>query len=139
MNLTTIHLPTLNACLNATAGVLLFCGYKAIKNKNLKLHRTFMLSALVCSTLFLCSYLIYHATSGSTPYEGEGFLRILYFSILLTHIPLAVIIVPFCLVAVYHAIKGNISKHTKITVWLWPTWMYVSVTGVIIYLMLYIF
>ena len=99
-----------------------------------------MIAALVASTLFLVSYITYHALiHGVTRYQGQGLIRIIYFTILLTHTPLAVIIVPFCLVAVYHALKGNFQKHTAITKWLWPVWMYVSLTGVIIYLMLYIF
>jgi len=99
-----------------------------------------MIAALAASFVFLCSYLTYHYLHpGVTRYQGEGLLRIVYFTILLTHTPLAVLIVPFCLTAVYHAIKGNFEKHTRITRWLFPVWMYVSVTGVIIYLMLYVF
>ena len=99
-----------------------------------------MISALIASTLFLISYITYHILiHGVTRYQGQGIARPIYFFILLTHTPLAVIIVPFCLMAVYHAVKGNFQAHTRITRWLWPTWMYVSVTGVLIYLMLYIF
>jgi len=134
-----IHsLPPINAALNATAGIFLFLGWKAIKRGDQKRHQKLMVCALIASSLFLCSYLTYHYYTGSTRYQGEGILRTIYFMILLTHTPLAAIIVPFCLTAVYHAIKGNFTKHTRITKWLLPVWMYVSVTGVIIYLMLYV-
>jgi len=134
-------LPTLNACLNATAGILLFLGWRAIKHGNKDVHRRFMIAALICSAVFLCSYVTYHVLKEGvvTRYTGEGILRIIYFTILLTHTPLAVIIVPFCIIAVYHAYKQNFAAHVKITKWLFPVWMYVSVTGVVIYVMLYIF
>lgn len=135
------NLPTLNACLNAAAGILLFSGWRAIKQGKKDVHRKFMVAALICSALFLCSYVTYHVLKEGvvTRYAGEGILRFIYFAILLTHTPLAVIIVPFCIVAVYHAYKQNFVAHVKITKWLFPVWMYVSVTGVIIYLMLYVF
>lgn len=133
-------LPTLNACLNFSAGVFLFLGYRAIKARNIKAHKKFMICALVVSTLFLCSYLTYHYLSpGVTRYQREGVFKFIYFFILLTHTPLAAIIVPFCIAAVYFAIKGNFARHVKITRWLYPVWLYVSVTGVLIYLMLYVF
>jgi len=138
----TYHdLPTLNASLNALAAVFLFLGGRAIKFKNKETHKKYMIAALISSVLFLTSYLIYHyQTHGMvTKYQGEGILRFVYYFILCTHIPLAGIIVPFCIAAVYHAIKQNYLKHIKITKWLLPVWMYVSVTGVLIYLMLYIF
>jgi len=136
----TLHLPTLNACLNLTAGILLFLGWRAIRNKKSAVHKKFMIAALICSFLFLVSYLTYHlTTAGVTRYQGQGMLRFIYFSILLTHTPLAVIIVPFCLRAVYFALRGDFARHVRITRWLLPAWMYVSVTGVLIYLMLYIF
>ncbi|MCB9748095.1 MAG: DUF420 domain-containing protein [Candidatus Omnitrophica bacterium] len=132
--------PMINAGLNATAGVFLFLGYKAIKANNQSLHKQFMIFALITSTLFLTSYLTYHYISpGPTRYQREGILRVIYFFILLTHTPLAAIIVPACCVAVYHAIKNDFKRHTQITRWLYPAWIYVSITGVIIYLMLYVF
>ena len=138
--MTTPLLPTINASLNAMAGIFLFLGWLAIKKGRQEIHKRCMISALVSSTLFLISYVTYHILiHGVTRYQGQGIVRPIYFFILLTHTPLAVIIVPFCLTAVYHAVKGNFQAHTKITRWLWPTWMYVSVTGVLIYLMLYIF
>ena len=134
-------LPTLNARLNATAGMLLFSGWRAIKNGKKDVHRRFMVAALICSAVFLCSYVTYHVLKEGvvTRYTGEGILRVIYFTILLTHTPLAVIVVPFCIIAVYHAYKQNFTAHVKITKWLFPVWMYVSVTGVVIYVMLYIF
>ncbi len=134
------YLPTLNACLNLTAGILLFVGWRAIRNKKSAVHKRFMLAALTASFLFLISYLTYHLTTvGVTRYQGQGILRFIYFFILLTHTPLAVIIVPFCLRAVYFALRGDFARHVRITKWLLPVWMYVSVTGVLIYLILYVF
>lgn len=134
-----IFFPTLNAVLNLTAAIFLFLGYMAIKRKDVKQHRRFMIAALCASFLFLICYVIYHLMTGSTQYEGEGILRVIYFIILLTHTPLAMLIVPFVIAAVIFALKGDFKRHVMITRWLWPTWMYVSVTGVVIYLMLYIF
>ena len=136
----TIFFPTLNACLNLTAAIFLLMGFLAIKKGDQARHKKFMVTALCASFLFLICYVSYHAMVGTvTRYEGEGVWRVIYFSILLTHTPLAVLIVPFVIAAVYFALKGNFPAHTRITRWLWPTWMYVSVTGVLIYLMLYIF
>jgi len=134
------YLPTINACLNLTAGILLFLGWRAIRNKKSAVHKKFMIAALVVSFLFLICYLTYHlTTAGVARYQGQGILRVVYFSILLTHTPLAVIIVPFCLRAVYFALQGDFARHVRITKWLLPAWMYVSGTGVLIYLILYIF
>jgi len=134
-------LPTINVTLNALAGILLFFGWRAIKAGKRDLHRNFMISAFVCSILFLCCYLTYHYLIHGvvTRYQGEGFLRILYFSILLTHTPLAAIVPIFAIKAVIHAVKKDFQKHVRVTRWLYPVWMYVSVTGVLIYLMLYVF
>ena len=131
-------LPTINASLNALSGILLFCGYRAIKAGDRKVHRAFMISAFVSSTVFLCTYVTYHVlVPGVTRYQGHGIWRPIYYTILLTHTPLAAIIVPFAIAALWHATKQNFKAHTKITKWLFPVWSYVSVTGVIIYLMLY--
>lgn len=132
-------LPTVNASLNFLAGIFLVSGYRAIKSGNRDLHTKLMICALVASTVFLASYLTYHfLTPGPNKYQGEGVMRFIYFTILLTHTPLAAIIVPFCIAAVVFAIKGNYAAHVKITKWLFPAWMYVSVTGVLIYLFLYV-
>lgn len=139
MNITLF--PTINASLNALAGLFLFGGFLAIKKGNQKLHQKMMIGALISSAVFLVCYLTYHALKDGvvTRYEGEGLARIIYFTILLTHTPLAALVVPAALTAVYFAAKGQFQKHVKITRWLYPVWIYVSVTGVIIYLMLYIF
>ena len=133
--------PTVNASLNFLAGILLLSGWIAIKSGNKILHKKLMAGALVCSVLFLICYVSYHAMLHGvvTKYQGTGIKRFVYFSILLTHTPLAIIIVPFSILAVRHALRGNFEKHIQITRWLLPVWMYVSVTGVIIYLMLYIY
>ncbi|MBF0512412.1 MAG: DUF420 domain-containing protein [Candidatus Omnitrophica bacterium] len=133
-------LPTINAFLNGLAGIFLFFGYLAIKRKDQQLHKRLMLCAFVSSTLFLCAYLYYHASTHIlTHYQGHGIKRGIYYFILGTHTPLAVLIVPFIIMAIRYALKGNFSKHTRITRWLYPIWIYVSLTGVLIYLMLYVF
>lgn len=132
-------LPTVNATLNAIAFLFLLGGWYAIRfRKDRSLHRILMVCAVVASALFLACYLYYHAHAGSVKYTGEGVLRYLYFAILITHIPLAGLMTPFILAAIYFAWKGNFTAHTRITRWLWPVWIYVSVTGVIIYVMLYL-
>ena len=132
-------LPTINAFLNALAGVFLVLGFLAIKRKDRVTHKKYMLCAFASSVLFLCAYLYYHLTSvGITHYKGQGISRGIYFFILGTHTPLAVLIVPFIILAIRHALKGDFRKHTRITKWLYPVWLYVSVTGVIIYMMLYV-
>ena len=132
-------LPTINASLNASAGLFLVLGGIAIQNKDRIRHRLMMLCAFASSALFLCAYLYYHLTSrGISHYQGKGISRVVYFFVLGTHTPLAVLIVPFIIMAIRHALKGEFEKHTRITKWLYPTWLYVSVTGVVVYLMLYI-
>jgi len=133
-------LPTINASLNASAGLFLILGGVAIKNKDRVRHRMLMICAFGCSALFLCAYLYYHLTSrGISHYQGHGILKAVYFFVLIPHTILAVTIVPFIIMAIRHALRGEFDKHTRITRWLYPTWLYVSVTGVIVYLMLYIF
>ena len=136
----TVHdLPAVNASLNAIATVLLALGWWAIKvRQDRDLHRNFMAAALVCSAVFLSCYLYYHYNAGAmTPFEKQGAIRVVYFAILITHVPLAGLMTPFILAAVWFAWRKRFDLHVKITKWLWPVWMYVSVTGVIIYLMLY--
>ena len=135
------YFPTINACLNGFAGVMLLFGWRAIKANQRERHRRFMIAAVISSALFLCSYVTYHVLKEGvvTRYEGEGVLRWVYFAVLLTHTPLAVLIVPFVIRAVWLALKGEYQRHARITRWLLPVWLYVSVTGVVIYLMLYIF
>lgn len=137
--MTVEDLPAVNAALNGVAAVFLFLGWRAIKAKRRDVHARYMVCALVASTAFLSSYLVYHYHTGSTAYEGEGFWRIVYFTILVTHVPLAGLMVPFILAAVWFAYRKRFDIHTRITKVLWPVWMYVSVTGVLIYAMLYVF
>ena len=130
-------LPTLNAILNSISAILLTTGYVFIKQKNRTAHRNCMIGAFITSTLFLTSYLIYHFNVGSVKFQGQGAVRTVYFSILLTHTVLAVVIVPMIFVTFARALKGNFSQHRRIARWTLPLWLYVSVTGVIVYLMLY--
>jgi len=133
-------LPTINASLNALAGVFLILGGIAIKNKDRIKHRALMICAFISSVLFLCCYLYYHITSrGISHYQGKGILKLIYFLVLIPHTLLAVTIVPFIIMAIRYALRGEYDKHTKITRWLYPTWLYVAVTGVTVYMMLYIF
>ncbi len=131
------QLPTLNAILNGSAAVLMSCGYLFIRRRHVHRHRNLMLAALVCSTLFLTSYLVYHYHTGSHPYSGQGPLRSVYFGILLTHTVLAAVLVPLVVITVFRALRGDFTRHRKIARYTFPVWLYVSVTGVVIYLMLY--
>ena len=131
------NLPTLNAILNATSAIFLAAGFLFIRRKNIKAHRLSMLAALISSTLFLTSYLIYHYLAGSTRFQGPGWARMLYLVILIPHTILAAIMVPFILVVVLRAFRNQFEKHRRLARWTLPVWLYVSVTGVIIYLMLY--
>lgn len=131
------NLPHLNAILNATSGVLLVTGYVFIRKGKINAHRNCLVAALIASTIFLASYLTYHYFHGSTRFTGIGLIRPIYFAILLTHTVLAVIIVPFIGVTLYRAVHADFVRHRRIARWTFPMWLYVSVTGVIVYLMLY--
>ncbi len=133
-------LPSVNAFLNTLSTVLLTGGWVAIKaQKNEAKHKRFMIAAMVSSTLFLTFYVLNRIlVGGFTRYEGEGIIRVIYFLILGTHTPLAMIILPASFMALWHAYKRNFKAHVGITKWLLPVWLYVSVTGVIIYYMLYV-
>ena len=130
-------LPGLNATLNATSAVLLIAGYFFIRRKNTAAHKACMLSALGVSTLFLTSYLYLHYNVGSTHFTGEGWIRPVYFTLLLSHTILAAAIVPLALTTFYRAFKEQFDRHRKIARWTLPLWIYVSVTGVLIYFFLY--
>jgi uncharacterized membrane protein YozB (DUF420 family) len=130
-------LPALNAALNGTAAALLVSGYACIRGRRVTAHRACMILAVVASTLFLASYLTYHAQVGSVPYRGTGWLRALYFTILLTHTVLAAVIVPLVAVTLVRALRGNFERHRAIARWTLPIWLYVSTTGVAVYVMLY--
>jgi putative membrane protein len=130
-------LPALNAVLNATSAVLLTVGYVFIRSRKIAAHLTCMLTAFGVSTLFLISYVIYHYHAGSRPFAGQGWIRPVYFTLLLTHIVLAAAIVPLALTTMYRALTGQFARHKWIARWTLPIWLYVSVTGVVIYWMLY--
>lgn len=130
-------LPALNASLNAASAVLLIAGYLFIRRGYVRRHKAAMLAACVVSTLFLISYVIYHANAGSKPFQGRGPIRVVYFAILITHVILAAAIVPLALVTLVRGLRARFDAHIRIARWTLPIWLYVSVTGVIVYLMLY--
>lgn len=130
-------LPLLNATLNATSAVLLTTGYVFIRRHKVTAHKICMMAACVVSTLFLLSYLTYHLQVGSIRFTGQGWMRPVYFSILISHTILAALTVPLVLVTLFRALKERFDKHKQIARWTLPIWLYVSVTGVVIYLLLY--
>ena len=133
------QLPTLNAALNSLSAVFLLAGFFYIKSGNRGAHRACMLTAFGCSTLFLISYLIYHYGVGSVPFKGQGWIRPVYFTILITHTVLATAVVPLALITLTRALKQRFDRHRRIARWTFPIWLYVSVTGVVVYWMLYWF
>jgi uncharacterized membrane protein YozB (DUF420 family) len=130
-------LPAVNATLNATSGVLLLVGYVQIRRRQIDAHRNAMLAAFGSSTLFLVSYLVYHAQAGSRPFAGRGAMRVAYFAILISHVILAAAILPLAITTLTLGLRGQYDRHVRIAKWTFPIWMYVSVTGVIVYVMLY--
>jgi uncharacterized membrane protein YozB (DUF420 family) len=130
-------LPAVNATLNGIATIFLAVGWAFIRRRDWKRHRACMIAAFVMSALFLVSYLVYHANVGSVPFQGQGSIRTVYFTILITHIILAALILPLALVTLSRALSRRFDKHRQIARWTLPIWLYVSVTGVIIYVMLY--
>jgi uncharacterized membrane protein YozB (DUF420 family) len=131
------NLPTLNALLNATSATLLIAGYIFIRRRNIAAHRACMLGAVIASAAFFVSYAIYHAHAGTTKFAGTGWVRPVYFAILISHTLLAAVIVPMVLVTLVRALRSDFTRHRAIARWTLPLWLYVSVTGVLIYLMLY--
>jgi uncharacterized membrane protein YozB (DUF420 family) len=130
-------LPALNASLNALSTVLLVTGYVLVRQRKLIAHRNVMIAALVCSVLFLTSYLIYHAQVGSVKFQGQGTARTIYFTILLTHTVLAALVPFLAVITVWRAYRKQYARHARIARWTLPIWLYVSVTGVVVYWMLY--
>ncbi len=130
-------LPALNAFLNGTSAVLLTIGYVFIRRKKVTGHKVCMVTAFGVSCLFLVSYLIHHYRVGSISFSGQGWVRSVYFALLISHIILAALIVPLALTALYRGLNGQFEKHVKITRWALPIWLYVSVSGVTVYVMLY--
>lgn len=131
------YLPHLNACLNGTSALLLFTGYTFIRSRNVTAHRVCQIAALGISLLFLASYLTYHYNHGATRFQGTGLVRTFYFTVLTSHTILAMVIVPLVILTFYRAFRGEFSKHRRIARVTLPLWLYVCVTGVIVYLMLY--
>ena len=130
-------LPALNATLNGVATVLLVLGYRHIRRREIAQHRRCMIAAFVTSILFLVSYVVYHANIGSRPFGGQGAIRVVYLTILFTHVVLAAIVPPLAIVTLVRGLQARYDKHRRIARWTFPIWLYVSITGVIVYLMLY--
>jgi uncharacterized membrane protein YozB (DUF420 family) len=127
----------LNASLNGTSGVLLACGYAAIRRGKVAVHKRFMISAFIVSSVFLVSYLLYHYRVGHVAFQGQGWIRPVYFVLLTSHTILAIVIVPLILITLRRALLERFDKHRIIARWTLPLWFYVCVTGVIVYLMVY--
>lgn len=130
------QLPALNALLNSASTVFIISGFVAIKRKKYVTHMKLMLTAFITSSLFLISYLLYHNFVGHTPFPGEGWIRPVYFSILISHIILSAFVVPLVLTSYYFAFSGKFKTHRKVSMWTFPIWLYVSITGVVIFFVL---
>jgi uncharacterized membrane protein YozB (DUF420 family) len=134
----TVHdLPAVNASLNAVSGVLLVGGYTLMRLRRIDLHRKVMIAAFGTSSLFLVCYLVYHAQVGSVPFPRYGFVRSLYFTILITHVVLAATVPPLAIITMTRGLQGRYPQHRRIARWTFPIWLYVSVTGVLVYVLLY--
>jgi uncharacterized membrane protein YozB (DUF420 family) len=134
---TISDLPALNATLNGVAAIFLLIGYREIRRGRMGRHRAAMLAACATSALFLTSYVIYHAHAGSRPFTGQGPTRYVYFAILISHVVLAAAILPMVLVTLSRALRERFDRHASLARWTFPIWLYVSVTGVAVYFMLY--
>ena len=130
-------LPEINASLNGLSGLFLIVGYVLIRQRKITAHKSCMLTAFVLSSLFLITYLIHHYQVGSVPFEGQGWLRVLYFSLLIPHVVLAAVVVPLALTTIHKGWKSRFDKHVRIARWTLPIWLFVSVSGVLVYVMLY--
>ena len=134
----TVHdLPAVNASLNALSGILLLTGYVMIRTRRIAQHRRCMIAAFSTSSVFLVCYIVYHAKVGSVPFTRQGFVRPLYFTILITHVTLAAAVLPLALVTLSRGLTGRFPQHIRIARWTFPIWLYVSVTGVLVYVLLY--
>ncbi len=130
-------LPAVNASLNAASAVFLLIGYRFIRRGRILPHKICMVTAFICSSVFLASYLYFHYQAGVVHFQGQGWIRPIYFSILITHTILAGLIVPLALVTLYRALTNQFDRHKRIARWTFPLWLYVSITGVVIYWLLY--
>jgi putative membrane protein len=137
VDLNVALLPHLNALLNTTSAVFLVSGYVLIRLGHETAHKRCMIAALLCSVAFLTSYVIYHLHAGSRPFEGIGVIRVIYFAILITHVVLAAVILPMVIMTAMRGLRSQFDRHVRIARWTLPLWLYVSVTGVIVYVMLY--
>lgn len=135
--MTIADLPALNAALNATSTVLLFTGWRFIRGGDRERHRLCMLGAFVISTAFLVSYVVYHLEHGSTPFPGTGLARTAYLTMLATHVVLAALVPPLAIVTLWRALRGDFERHRRIARITFPIWIYVSITGVLVYVILY--
>ena len=134
----TVHdLPAVNATLNALSAVLLTIGYLLIRSRRITLHRRFMLAAFITSSLFLICYVVYHAQVGSVRFTRHGFVRPLYYTILVTHVTLAAAVLPLAIITLSRGLQSRFDRHRAIARWTLPIWLYVSVTGVLVYVLLY--
>ena len=134
----TVHdLPAVNASLNALSGILLLVGYVLIRARRIQQHRACMIAAFATSSLFLICYVVYHAQVGSVRFTRQGFVRPLYFTILITHVTLAATVLPLAIITLSRGLKARYPQHRRIARWTLPVWMYVSVTGVLVYVLLY--
>jgi len=131
-------LPAVNASLNFISFILLSLGFYNIKKGRVPIHKRFMISAAITSGLFLISYTIYHYNVGSVPYSHYDWTRPVYFAILIPHVLLAGIMAPFIVLLLIFALRGRFDRHRKLAIWVWPVWIYVSISGILIYLMLYV-
>jgi len=129
-------LPHVNAVINSITAILLIVGFVLIKNKNIIAHRRAMTAAFVLGSLFLVGYVLYHLSNESTPFGGEGLIRPVYYFLLISHIVLSIVVVWFVLRAIYFAYSNQIAEHKKVVKWAFPIWLYVSITGVIVYLLI---
>jgi putative membrane protein len=129
--------PALNATLNGTSAILITTGRVLIARQQMRLHRAFMIAAVATSSFFLASYLYYHAHVGSVHFPGQGWARPVYFTILISHTLLAVAVVPLVLLSLSNGLRSRFDRHRRISRWTFPIWLYVSVTGVVVYIMLY--
>ena len=134
----SVHdLPAVNATLNGISGLLLFIGFLLIRSRRIDLHRKFMIAAFAASALFLLSYVVYHAQVGSVRFTRQGLVRPVYFGILITHVVLAAAVLPMAIVTLTRGLNGRFPAHRAIARWTLPIWLYVSVTGVLVYVLLY--
>jgi len=134
---TVQDLPAVNATLNALSGILLLAGYALIRARRVEPHRRCMLAAFATSTIFLVCYLVYHAQVGSVPFTRQGFVRPVYFTILVTHVILAAAVLPLAVLTLSRGLQARFPQHIRVARWTLPIWLYVSITGVLVYVLLY--